>query len=139
VASESEPPEAGRGRLRASRSFEAPPAVVWDLLVTVAQWPKWGPSVRSVGLDTDRITLGSRGVVRTVIGIRLPFEITCFEPGRSWSWTVRGVEATDHLVEATDAGTRVSFGVPWVAAPYLGVCAVALRRLERLAVQEMEP
>jgi hypothetical protein len=95
--------------------------------------------VRAVELDTERITLGSRGVVETVAGLRLPFAITGFEPGRAWSWTIRGVQATDHAVEATDVGTRVSFGVPWLAAPYLGVCAVALRRLDRLAVEEARP
>ncbi|MBK9178280.1 MAG: SRPBCC family protein [Acidimicrobiales bacterium] len=126
-------------RLRASRLVAAPQALVWDLLVTVARWPRWGPSVRAVELDTERITLGSRGVVETVVGVRLPFEVTRFEPDRSWSWSVRGVQATDHAVETTATGTRVSFGVPWVAAPYLGVCAVALRRLERLAVQEIGP
>jgi uncharacterized protein YndB with AHSA1/START domain len=122
-----------------SRCVAAPPAVVWDLLVTVAQWPRWGPSVRAVELDTERIALGSRGVVETVGGVRLPFEITRFEPDRAWSWTVRGVKATDHIVGITDAGTRVSFGVPWLAAPYLGVCALALRRIERLAGQNGGP
>jgi hypothetical protein len=126
-------------RLRVSRSVAAPPVVLWDLLVTVAEWPRWGPSVRAVELDTERITLGSRGVVETVAGVRVPFEITRFAPGRAWSWTIRGVPATDHTVETTDVGTRVSFGVPWPAAPYLGVCAVALRRLDRLAVEEVRP
>jgi hypothetical protein len=124
-------------RFRVSRSVAAPPAVVWDLLVTVAKWPSWGPSVRAVELDAERITLGSRGVVETVAGIRLPFEITGFEPDRAWSWTIRGVKATDHTVETTEAGTRVSFGVPWFAGPYLGICAVALRRLGRLAELEI--
>jgi hypothetical protein len=78
-------------------------------------------------------------VVETVGGLRLPFEITGFEPDRAWSWTVRGVGATDHTVESAAAGTRVSFGVPWLAVPYLGVCAVALRRLDRLAVEKVRP
>jgi uncharacterized protein YndB with AHSA1/START domain len=119
-----------------SREIAAPLAVVWDLLVTVRHWPAWGPSVRSVELDAERITLGSRGAVETAVGVRLPFEVTRFDPERSWSWTIRGVQATDHHVEPTATGTRVSFGVPWVAAPYLGICAVALRRIERLATQE---
>jgi uncharacterized protein YndB with AHSA1/START domain len=131
------PAEPDVRRLRVSRSVAAPPAVVWDLLVTVARWPRWGPSVRAVELDTERIELGSRGVVETVAGVRLPFEITRFEPGRAWSWAVRGIAATDHVVVPAAAGTRVSFGVPWLAVPYLGVCAVALRRLDRLAAAEV--
>jgi uncharacterized protein YndB with AHSA1/START domain len=124
-------------KLWVSRVVAAPPAVVWDLLVDVAAWPRWGPSVRAVSLDGERIKLGSRGVVETVGGFRLPFEVTAMDDGRAWSWTVGGIAATDHAVEPTPDGTRVSFGVPWVAAPYLGVCALALHRIERLTRQEV--
>ena len=105
---------------------------MWDLLVTVEQWPRWGPSVRAVALDTARIVGASRGTVDTVLGVTLPFEVTAFEEGRAWSWRVAGLPATDHTVVGVDGGTRVTFGVPWLAAPYLGVCALALRRIERL-------
>jgi hypothetical protein len=124
-------------RLRVRRDIAAPPEVVWDLLVSVDQWPLWGPSVRAVDLDAARISLGSRGVVDTVAGVRLPFEVTGFEATRTWSWRVGGVDATDHTVDAFAGGTRVTFGAPWLAAPYLGVCAVALRRLERLALAQV--
>jgi hypothetical protein len=120
-----------------SRLIVAPPAIVWDLLVTVAYWSVWGPSVRAVELGTERITLGSRGVIETVAGLRLPFEITEFENGRGWSWTVRGVRATDHTIESRAGGTHVAFGVPWLAAPYLAICSLALRRLQRLALDEV--
>lgn len=63
----------------------------------------------------------------------MPFEITVFEPGRRWDWTVAGVPATGHRVRATSGGCRVLFDVPWWAAPYLTVCAVALDRIDRLA------
>ncbi len=124
-------------RLRVRRDIAAPPALVWDLLVSVDQWPMWGPSVRAVDLDTARISLGSRGVVHTIAGVRLAFEITGFEAATSWSWRVGGVNATDHTLDPIAGGTRVSFGAPWLAAPYLGVCAVALRRLERLALEQV--
>lgn len=124
-------------RLHISRDIAAPPEVVWDLLVDVGRWAAWGPSVRDVRLDTPRIALGSRGMVETVAGVRLPFEITELEEGRAWSWKVGGVSATDHTVEPLERGrTRVTFGVPWLATPYLGICALALRRIDRLAVEE---
>ena len=44
-----------------------------ELLVDVRRWPEWGPSVRHATLATSRLGLGSRGTVRTVIGLDLPF------------------------------------------------------------------
>lgn len=130
---------AGVRSLTVSRLVAAPPDVVWDLLVTVDRWPAWGPSVRAVELGTPRIALGSRGVVTTVVGARLPFEVTVFDGGHRWAWRVANVPATDHRVEAVDGATRVTFGVPWPAAPYLAVCAAALRRIERLAIGTVTP
>jgi hypothetical protein len=71
--------------------------------------------------------------VQPPLGPALPFTITGFVPGRCWSWRVAGIPATTHEVEPVEAGTRVTFGVPLWATAYLAVCAVALRRLERLA------
>ncbi len=115
------------------RRCDAGAEAVWQLLVQVDQWPRWGPSVRAVHLDGDRIEAGSAGRVETVGGVVLPFEVTELVEGRSWAWRVAGVEATDHLVEPDGDGCRIAFGVPWAYAPYLAVCAVALRRLDRLA------
>jgi hypothetical protein len=119
-----------------SRDIAVPADVMWELLVDVRHWPEWGPSVRHATLTTSRLELGSRGTVRTVIGLELPFEVTRFEPGRSWSWAVASCPATDHVVEARGPlASWVAFGVPWIAAPYLAVCGVALRRLEKLGEQ----
>jgi len=120
-----------------SRDIAAPAEVMWELLVDVRRWPEWGPSVRHATLATSRLGLGSRGTVRTVIGLELPFEVTRFEEGRSWSWSVAGCPATDHVVEARGPASRVAFGVPWIARPYLVVCRVALRRLDKLGEREV--
>lgn len=119
--------------LSVSRRIAAPVDAVWDLLVTVQDWPRWGPSLRGVELDTERIVAGSRGTVIARGGVRLPFEITTFEPQQRWSWRVAGVSATDHTVHADGDATVVRFGVPMLVAPYAAVCVIALRRLERLA------
>lgn len=122
-------------RLWAERIVPAPAGEVWRLLTDPAAWPRWGPTVRHAEADAAEIGPGVRGVVSTVGGVRLPFEITGFETGRRWSWRVAGVAATDHVVEPISQGScRVAFGVPWPAAPYLAVCHVALARLERMAV-----
>jgi hypothetical protein len=71
--------------------------------------------------------------VHPPVGPALPFEVTELVPGRRWSWRVARVPATTHAVEPVGAGTRVTFGVPLWAPAYLAVCALALRRLDRLA------
>jgi uncharacterized protein YndB with AHSA1/START domain len=121
--------------LTISRTVAAPPDVLWNLLVDTTYWPQWGPTVAGAELDggTTTIALGSAGTVRPVVGPGLPFTVTAFEPGRSWSWRVAGVAATSHAVAPVGAGTRVTFGVPVWAPAYLAVCSLALRRLDRLA------
>ncbi|MDQ6698404.1 MAG: SRPBCC family protein [Actinomycetota bacterium] len=121
-------------RLWATKDIAASAETVWSLLVNTDRWPDWGPTVRNAELDAARLCLGGRGRVQTAVGLWLPFEITRFDEGRAWSWKVGGVAATDHEVAPVDdQRCRLGFGVPWVAAPYLGICRVALRRLDRLA------
>lgn len=116
------------------REIAAPAATVWALLTDVRRWPEWGPSVRRAVLDGAAFELGGRGRVTTRVGLTLPFVVTAFEPGRSWSWEVAGVRATDHRLEAlAEDRCRIGFGVPIVAWPYLVICAIALRRIGRLA------
>ncbi|NNE72488.1 MAG: SRPBCC family protein [Acidimicrobiales bacterium] len=122
-------------KLWVHRDIDAPAEILWALLTDLDCWPRWGPSVRHAQLDGGFQT-GAVGVVTTVLGARLPFEITACEDGERWAWKVGGVPATDHTVRRLGAGrSRVGFGVPWLAAPYLAVCRVALGRLEATATQ----
>ena len=130
-----------------SRRIAASAEDVWALLTDTGKWPDWGPSITGVepaggvpagpatGSATGGLAPGSRGRVRTVLGAALPYTVTAFEPGRSWSWSVAGVPATGHRVVPQDGGCLVTFTVPWWAPAYLPVCAVALRRIERLATR----
>ncbi|HUW04352.1 MAG TPA: SRPBCC family protein [Acidimicrobiales bacterium] len=119
-----------------THDIEAPANVLWDLLTDTDQWPLWGPSVRSATVDDGRrLSADSKGTVSTALGITLPFAITDWADGARWAWTVAGIPATTHSVEALSPTlSRVGFGVPAAAAPYLMVCRVALRRLDRTAV-----
>ncbi|HET8877940.1 MAG TPA: SRPBCC family protein [Arthrobacter sp.] len=128
-------------RFRVSRRIAAPADTVWRLLTDTASWPRWGPSITGADLDPPAFPAvlgpGSRGRVRTVAGVALPFTVTAFEAGRSWSWSVAGVAATGHgVTPAGSSGSLVTFTVPWWAPLYLPVCAVALQRIERLALRE---
>ena len=143
-----------------SRRIAASAEDVWVLLTDTGQWPAWGPSITGVepgpagipaghaagsaartaagsasGTASGGLALGSRGKVRTVLGVALPYTVTAFEPGRYWSWSVAGIQATGHRVLPQDGGCLVTFTVPWWAPPYLLVCALALRRIERLAAR----
>jgi hypothetical protein len=117
----------------------APAAAVWELLTDVGRWPEWGPSVRGAELDTACFSEGSTGRVRAVAGLSLPFRVTEFREGRSWSWTVAGIGATGHFVVPEGDGCRVTFTVPWWAPAYLPVCAAALRRIARITAPPVSP
>lgn len=117
----------------ASRVVPVDPGIVWDLLVDTTRWSEWGPSVRAVDLPERHIRAGSKGRVRTAVGLWVPFEVTEFVDGCSWAWKVVGVPATTHFVDPLDRGCRVTFGLPTAAAPYALVCRAALGRIDRLA------
>ncbi|MCU1370051.1 MAG: hypothetical protein JWO77_1245 [Ilumatobacteraceae bacterium] len=121
-------------QLWVSREIDAPAGVVWDILVDVDAWPRWGPSIRSASVEGGALAAGATGRIQTTPGVSLHFEITRFEPGTRWAWKVGGIAATDHRVDpvGTDR-SRLGFGIGWPAAPYLAVCRVAIGRIERLA------
>lgn len=119
-----------------SRDVEAPAERVWDVLVDLDQWPRWGPTVSGARLDQPGRRLGpdSTGAVRTPLGLWLPFAIDRWVEGREWSWRVAGLPATHHQVLVQGPmSSRVEMGVPVWAAPYLAVVAVGVRRVAALA------
>ncbi len=118
--------------LTVDRLIAAPPSAVWKLLVDLDAWPKWGPTILGARLDEPytELALHATGTVQTALGVSVPFVITEFEPGRRWGWKVAGVPATRHWVDPSDDGARVGMAVPWWAAPYATVCALALRRID---------
>jgi uncharacterized protein YndB with AHSA1/START domain len=82
-----------------SRRVAAPAGVVWKLLTDTGQWPAWGPSITGVEPATAAaaslgLAPGSRGKVRTLLGVALPYTVTGFDAGRYWSWSVAGIPAT---------------------------------------------
>jgi len=121
-------------RLWTHRDIDAPAPLVWQLLCDLERWPDCGPSVRSATLDGKALSLGATGRVTTAVGVDLSFTITEFEANTAWAWKVAGLPATAHSVESLGADRcRARFGVPLAVAPYLAICALALRRIDELA------
>ena len=120
--------------LTADKFIAAAPSAVWQLLVGLDAWPKWGPTIRGGRLDEPHteLALHATGMVQTSLLVSVPFEVTEFEPGRSWAWKVAGVPATRHRVEPMRDGTRASMDVPLWAAPYVTICSIALRRIDAM-------
>ena len=113
--------------------MNAPVERVWDLITDTQAWPLWGPSISNVKCEDRYIRLGSRGVIQTALGFRVPFVVTEFEPLRFWAWEVAGIRATGHLVEPLGPDRcRLIFTVPIWAAPYVTVCLLGLIRIQRL-------
>jgi hypothetical protein len=113
---------------------------VWQILVDTSRWVEWGPSIRNVESNERFLTALSSGLVRTVPGFSVPFAVTRFEPGKTWSWRVFGIPATTHTVESLGANrSRLLFGVPLIAFPYLLVCLVAIKRISLLIERSHDP
>lgn len=122
-------------RIEVHERIAAPADRVWELFRDTEAWPEWGPSVRAVESPTRYVEAGTSGRVRTVAGIRLPFEVrTCAD--YRWTWDVAKLPATGHRVEQGEksAGDCVAvIEIPPLAAPYTVVCERGLRRLRGLA------
>jgi len=119
-------------RVVANRDIQAPASEVWRVLVEPARWPTWGPSITAVDCADDWIRAGTTGRVRTVGGLWLPFEIATCEDYR-WTWRIGPVPATGHRVTPLGPDRcRVAFEVPLLAAPYVLVTVLAIRRIARL-------
>jgi hypothetical protein len=119
-------------RLVVSRPIDAPADSVWELLVDTRRWPEWGPSVTDVECPDRLLSAGSTGRVRTIAGVWVPFTVTSWEEYR-WTWRIGPIPATGHRVDPAGGHCRAAFEVPIFAAPYVPICWLALRTIDRLA------
>ena len=118
---------------------EADADAAWELLVTLSQWPRWGPTVRDAQLDdgSPRLHPGATGRVRTPVGVWVPFAVEAWRDAggeRHWSWRVAGIPATGHTVTRLAPGRcRVEMSAPLWAVGYGPVLLLGLRRIRALA------
>ena len=94
------------GAERASVTIDAPIDVVWSVFTDVERWPTWASSFTSVELIDGPMRLGAKARIRQP---RLPtvvWEVTKWEPGRSWTWAATGpglrTEASHVLTRSGD-------------------------------------
>jgi hypothetical protein len=120
-------------RLLICRELQVPPSEAWQIFTDTRLWPLWGPSVQAVECATRYIVAGSRGRIKTSVGLWLPFIITEYQQERSWQWQVGGVRATGHkLTRLSKTRSEICFDMPLWAVFYLPICWLALHRIERL-------
>ena len=89
---------------RASITIDAPIEVVWSVFTDVERWPTWASSFTKVELIDGPMRLGAKARIQQP---RLPtvvWEVTKWEPGRSWTWTASSPGAR---TEASHVLTRV--------------------------------
>lgn len=123
------------GEFLVSREYGVPASLIWKILTDTRLWTVWGPSLKRVECSDRFITVGSRGRLRTVLGIWLPFTIIGFKNMEFWNWRVGGFNATGHQVTSIQpARCRLTFTMPWWASPYLVVCIIALQRIKKITL-----
>lgn len=110
--------------------INVPAKDVWDFITDTTRWPEWGLSVTAVDCNDRYIKKGSRGKVKLPFGIWVPFLITDYEDKMYWSWSVWGIHATGHRTLPIDERRcSLIFEVPAIAAPYLLICWIAIKRI----------
>lgn len=114
-------------------TLHSPAKDIWNIITDTTRWHEWGPSIIAVDCADRNIRKGTRGRVKVRLGIWVPFVITDFENELYWSWDIWGIHATGHRIEPLDdRSCNIFFEVPTLAAPYLFICWIAIKRIEAM-------
>ena len=116
-------------RYETTVSIAAPVDRIWSVISDVAAWPEWTSSVSAVELLSPQpLRLGSRARVRQPKLPKAVWEVTDFQPGRSFTWVNRspGMTSTGvHEILGTAAAPQVRLAIEqrgplsFLARPYL--------------------
>src|SRR5215470_17864324 len=104
---------------RASITIDAPIEVVWSIFTDIERWPTWASSFTSVELIDGPMRLGARARIRQP---RLPtvvWEVTKWQPGRSWTWTTTSPGArteASHVLSRVSERTIAEQSITWSGA-----------------------
>src|SRR5690349_973004 len=98
-----------------SRHVDAPPGRVWEVMVDVARWPEWTPTVESVEVADGRpLHLGSSAEVRQPRLPRARWTVSELVDGRSFTWEATGPglrTVARHEVLPSGAGSEVRLSI----------------------------
>lgn len=92
--------------------IQAPPDVVWDILIHVEDWPNWYAGATDLTVnqgDRGRVTAGSMVRWKTM-GLKLDSYVREFEPPTRFAWESRKAVIQGYhawLLSPTAGGTRV--------------------------------
>ncbi|MGY1822549.1 SRPBCC family protein [Geodermatophilus sp. SYSU D00079] len=114
-----------------------PPAEVWERYAVPARWPGWAPQITAVEFPVARLASGSRGRVRTPLGLALPFVVDAVdEAARRWSWTVSvgpvRLRLLHWVAEGPDGGSTTGLRIDGPAPLVLGYAPLARLAIGRL-------
>ena len=117
----------------------ASPETAWQRYAQPGLWHTWSPQIRSVEYDHPTLRPETRGVVRTLGGVGIPFTIEDVSPTeRAWTWRVHLSALTVRLTHGVGPGTGggsstwlTVTGPPLVSHAYARFATIALRRLVR--------
>ena len=126
-------------RISISATGRAPAALVWERYAKPALWSSWSPQISRVECADEVIRVGTKGVVHTIVGITVPFDVTAVDyDAMTWAWTARlplGVRLhLQHQVRAVADGTWTGLDVSGclpIVVGYLPPAKLALDRLVR--------
>ena len=105
----------------------------WDLLTDTQKWHLWGPTVAGVNCEERYIRKGVEGHVQIPTRQWLRFIVTEYEHQHYWHWKVASLSATGHRLDIVDnQSCRIAFELPFLWAPYVTICWLALKRLTKL-------
>ena len=118
--------------IEASSTSSAPPDRLWLVVSEVERWGERLPTFTSVqAVEPWRaVGVGSRFEVRQPALPSATYEVTDWEPGRSFTWVARspGVTTTaTHTVTARDGGSAVDLALDW-SGPLAPVIRLLLGR-----------
>jgi len=118
---------------RASITIDAPIEVVWSVFTDVERWPTWASSFTSVELVDGPMRLGAKARIRQPGLPTVIWEVTKWEPGRSWTWTATSpgarTEASHVLIRVGDRTVAEQSIIP--SGPIGRLAALVWRSLTR--------
>src|SRR5262249_19475192 len=118
---------------RASITIDAPMDVVWSVFTDVERWPTWASSFTSVELIDGPMRLGAKARIRQPGLPTVVWEVTKWEPGRSWTWTTASPGActqASHVLTAVGNSTIAEQSITW-SGPVGRLAAFVWRSLTR--------